>query len=314
MQPNTYMKAFLLFLKGMAMGAADVVPGVSGGTIAFITGIYDNLLGALNKLTPMALLVWYRSGFKAFWRSIDGTFLVLLFGGVFFSIFSLAHVVEQAQTHYPLLVWGFFSGLIVAATVYLMKGLNFKSLPICLAFGVGIVVALAVSVLKPTHIEVNPVTIFFSGAIAVCAMILPGISGSFLLLIMGMYQTVLRFVTQGELLNISFFLAGCITGLLCFSHLLSWLLKRFRQVTLSVLSGFLAGSLVIVWPWKHVLETITDRHGEIRPIVQENILPWQYETITGQASELYGVLALAISGFLIVMIIDYISKLFSNKR
>lgn len=311
---KSYIDAALLFLKGMGMGAADVVPGVSGGTVAFITGIYDDLLGALNKLTPMALLVWYRSGFKAFWRAIDGTFLTLLFGGVFFSIFSLAHAVEHAQQHYPLLVWGFFTGLIIAATLYLVRDLAFKRVLVWLAFIVGVLVALAISVLKPTHVEVNGVTIFLAGAIAICAMILPGISGSFLLLIMGMYQTVLRFITQLDLVNLSIFLAGCITGLLIFSHVLSWLLRHFRQTTLATLSGFLAGSLVIVWPWKHVLETITDRHGEIKPLLQENVLPWQYEAITGQPAQLYTVLALAVAGFLLVMIIDYVSSLFSAKK
>lgn len=296
----------LITLKGMAMGAADVVPGVSGGTIAFITGIYERLLLALKSFTPKALVILKREGFAACWQHVDGTFLVSLFAGVLLSIAGLSHGIVYALENYPLQVWGFFCGLILAASVYIARSLDLLHSKTLLAIGAGVLVALLVAVLRPVDVPVNSVTVFLAGAIAICAMILPGVSGSFLLLIMGMYPVIIQAVTELNLTILSLFLGGCVLGLMAFSHVLYWLLQRFRQITLGVLTGFLAGSLIIVWPWKRVVETRVDRHGEVVPVVQENVWPWVYEAASGSSSQWLEVTAMAVLGIVLVLVLEYV--------
>lgn len=291
----------LLWFKGMAMGAADVVPGVSGGTIAFISGIYDELLDSLRQLTPAALGVWRREGFVRFWQHVNGSFLVVLFGGVLFSIFSLANLVDYALQHHPLLVWGFFFGLILASVVYIARQLPLRRLPVWVALAIGTLVALGISQIKPAQLPGDWWVMFFAGSIAICAMILPGVSGSFLLLMMGAYPVFLQAISEFDWLILSSFFGGCLVGLLSFSHLLSWLLHHYRALTLATLTGFLIGSLNIVWPWKHTLDSFTDRHGEMVPLVQENVLPPQYAQITGADPQTLWVLLLAALGLCLVL-------------
>ncbi|UTF60138.1 DUF368 domain-containing protein [Gilvimarinus sp. DA14] len=296
------------FLKGMAMGAADVVPGVSGGTIAFITGIYERLLKALKSFTPQVLLILKREGLAAAWRHVDGSFLVALFGGVLFSIATLSHFIAQALSHYPLQVWGFFCGLIVASTVYLARSLDLLHPKTLIAVVLGILAAMAVAVLKPVAVPVNSLTVLGAGAVAICAMILPGVSGSFLLLVMGMYPVFVRAVTELDFKILVLFGSGCVLGLLLFSHVLYWLLQHWRRVTLGVLTGFLAGSLVIVWPWKQVLVERVNRHGETVPVVQENISPWLYEAATGVSPDLGSVSLCAALGFALVLVLEVVGR------
>lgn len=302
------MKQYLLlFLKGVAMGAADVVPGVSGGTVAFITGIYEELIDSLKALTPAALAVWYREGFTSFWQHINGTFLTVLFGGVLLSIISLANAVTFCLEHYPLLVWGFFFGLVLASTLYIGRRLPFKQIVIWIAFVFGALVALAISVAKPVQLPGEWWMAFGAGAIAICAMILPGISGSFLLLLMGMYSFILRSLTQMDVPIIASFIAGCVIGLLLFSHFLSWLLHRYHNITLAVLTGFLLGSLNIVWPWKQTLHTVVDRHGEVIPVVQKNLSPADYGVLVGEDPQTLWVVLLACLGLALVFALEYIA-------
>lgn len=298
---------FLLFFKGIAMGAADVVPGVSGGTIAFITGIYEELIDSIRGLTPAALLVWYREGFASFWRHINGTFLAVLFSGVLLSLVSLANAVTYCLEHYPLLVWGFFFGLVLASTIYIGRQLPFNKATVWAAFIVGTLIALGVSVAKPVALPGEWWMAFIAGAIAICAMILPGISGSFLLLLMGMYSFILQAVTTFNVPILASFLAGCILGLLLFSHFLSWLLHHYHTVTLAALTGFLLGSLNIVWPWKQTLETMIDRHGEVVPLTQENVLPQSYSVLTGGDPQTLVVIALGLLGLLVVFALEYVA-------
>ncbi|HEY7884064.1 MAG TPA: DUF368 domain-containing protein [Cellvibrionaceae bacterium] len=297
--------ALLIVLKGVLMGAADVVPGVSGGTIAFITGIYERLINALKSLTPMALLMLCKQGPRVFWQHIDGTFLVLLFAGVLGSIFFLAHLISHLLLNYPLQLWGFFFGLILASIWYVVRELRPFGTGVLLTFALGIGIALLVAVAKPVQTPVNHFTVFLSGMIAICAMILPGISGSFLLLIMGMYPVYLRAITELDLMVLGVFIAGCITGLLLFSHVLSFLLSHYKRLTLGLLSGFLAGSLVIVWPWKEVVSTMVDRHGQVIPLVQKNIAPWHYQSLVGNEPEVAWVVLLALIGLLVVILVEY---------
>ncbi|WP_211224585.1 DUF368 domain-containing protein [Marinimicrobium agarilyticum] len=296
------------------MGAADVVPGVSGGTIAFISGIYDELLDSLRRWTPAALGIWYREGFGAFWKHTNGNFLLTVFGGVLLSIFSLANVVSYALEYHPLLVWGFFFGLVVASVVYIGRGLALRSPQVWIGLAVGTVVALAISLGKPMQLPDEWWMVFLAGSIAICAMILPGVSGSFLLLLMGMYPVFIQAVADLNWLILGCFLAGCVTGLLLFSHFLSWLLHRFREQTLAVLTGFLIGSLNIIWPWKHALQTFVDRHGEEIPVVQENLWPTDYAAVTGNDPQTAMVLVLMALGLFLVLGLEHWATQNDEKR
>lgn len=260
------------------MGAADVVPGVSGGTIAFITGIYEELLDTINSVNFSALKKLKSEGLKSFWKHINGNFLVALFLGIGISIVSLAKLITYLLDHHSILLWSFFFGLIISS-IYLVgktiKKWDFKKV-VGLLIGAG--VAYYITILPPME---NPNAlwyVFLSGAIAICAMILPGISGSFILLLLGSYEMVLGAIKDLKLVIIAVFAAGCITGLLSFSKLLSWMFKRYHDLTIAILTGFLIGSLNKIWPWKETISSRTNSHGEIVPFIQENILPNHFET------------------------------------
>lgn len=287
------------------MGAADVVPGVSGGTIAFISGIYEELIESLRKMTPAALLVWYQEGFTAFWRHINGTFLVVLLGGILLSILSLARAVTYFLEHYPLVVWGFFFGLVLASTLYMGRQLPMKQISVWIAFLLGALFAVGVSLAKPGQLPTELWMIFGAGAIAICAMILPGISGSFLLLLMGLYSFILRALIEVNVPVLATFIAGCVIGLLSFSHFLSWLLRHYHNVTIAALTGFLLGSLHIIWPWKRTLETVIDRHGETIPVRQENLLPGDYSILVGNDPQTLWVVVLAVVGLAFIFLVEY---------
>lgn len=296
-----------LFLRGMAMGAADVIPGVSGGTIAFITGIYTELIDSLRRCDHQAVKCLFQQGFPAMWRHINGTFLVAVFGGILFSIFSLAKLMSYWLESQPILVWSLFFGLILASSVLLLrqvKGWNPARVSLVL---LGIVLALAVTWLKPTHLPEVWWVILLAGMVAICAMILPGISGGFLLLMMGLYSTVIGAISQLNFGLLIPFAVGCAIGLLLFSHILSWLLHHYEAGTMALLTGFLIGSLNIIWPWKQTLETIVDRHGELVPVVQENILPGDYAILTGQSAELLPAIFMTLTGLLLVIGMDCVA-------
>ncbi len=236
------------------MGAADVVPGVSGGTIAFITGIYQRLLDAIRAFSPAAVQLLLRDGVTAFWLRVDGTFLLVLMAGIFTSVLLLARLITAALASYPTCVWAFFFGLIVASSWFLARQVNWRAAT-GLLFLAGLAIALVIGELRPTQLDVQPLIIFGSGALAICAMILPGISGSFILLLLGMYSNVLQALHEFDLGFIAIFAAGCGVGLLSFSHVLGFLLSRFHAQTLALLTGFLVGSLAMVWPWQEVISS-----------------------------------------------------------
>lgn len=294
----------LLFLKGLAMGAADVVPGVSGGTIAFISGIYDRLLNALKSLSPLVLGILFKQGFFAFWKAIDGRFLLTLFSGILLSIISLANIITYALETFPILVWSFFFGLVLASIVYLIKQLPLWRWQELLAVIIGSVIAWLIVSIRPAQLPAEWWMLMLAGAIAICAMILPGISGSFILLLMGMYQVFIGALQTFNLPLLVSFATGCIIGLLGFSHLLSWLLTRFQSVVYALLIGFLVGSLKVLWPWKEVVQTVVDRHGELIPLIQHNILPNRYTELTTEpAFTAYAVLC-ALLGFVLVLLLE----------
>ena len=289
------------------MGAADVVPGVSGGTIAFISGIYLRLLNAIRSINISAVKVLFSDGVVSAWRHIDGTFLLALGAGIAISVLSLARVIRYCLEAYPTCVWGFFFGLILASSVFLGRQVKWQ-LPAVIMLVVGVVAALFVAEIRPTEIEATTLTIFFSGAFAICAMILPGISGSFILLIIGMYPLVLDAIHNLDLAFIAIFGSGCAVGLLAFSHVLAYLLERFEHTMLALLTGFLAGSLMMVWPWQHVVETYTKDDGRVVTLQKDNVLPSAYAELTQQDPLTLVVVGLAVLGVCLVFGLALVSR------
>lgn len=298
----------LITLKGIAMGAADVIPGVSGGTIAFISGIYEELLNSIKSVNLNALKLLLTGKFTDFWKTVNGNFLLSLLLGIGISIISLAKGLQYLLNHYPILVWSFFFGLVVASAIYVARTINNWNLSTIISGITGIIIAYYITIITPAEANTTYWFIFVSGAIAICAMILPGISGSFILVLLGMYKFILEAVGNFEIAVIITFMAGAAIGIISFSNVLSWLLKKHHNLTIALLSGFMIGSLNKVWPWKEVVETFTDRHGEIKPLIEENILPATYEQITGNQAFLAGAIALAVLGFVLIFVIENIAN------
>ena len=268
------------------MGAADVVPGVSGGTIAFITGIYDTLLESIRRVNPSLLGIWKREGFKGAFAHINGLFLIALFGGILTSIATLAKLISWLLATHPVPLWSFFFGLILVSVYHMLKQVENKTVLNAVFLLIGIAVAYSITVLKPLHLEPTSINILIAGAIAICAMILPGVSGSFILLMIGMYAPILAAVKNGEFSILVMFLGGCVIGLLSFSHLLSWLLKRYRDQTFLFLIGLMLGTLPKIWPWKETISWRTNSKGEMVPLVQNNLSPFNFESVTSQPAQL----------------------------
>jgi len=290
----------VLFLKGMAMGAADVVPGVSGGTIAFITGIYDELLGSINSVSLNTLTILRKEGLKAAWKAVNGNFLVVLLAGIFTSILSLANLFKFLLENHPVLLWSFFFGLIAASVLLVGRMIAKWNAVNIIGFIAGTAVSYWLTTVHPSHGLDAYWYIFVSGMIAICAMILPGISGSFILLLLGTYGVVLGAIADHNFALLAIFGAGCVVGLLSFSRLLSWTLKNYYNVTIAILAGFLLGSLNKIWPWKITTETRINSHGEVVPFLQENILPMNYQP----DPQLLPAIGLAIVGVLLIFILS----------
>lgn len=268
------------------MGAADVVPGVSGGTIAFITGIYDTLLESIRRINPSVLGIWKRDGFKAAFQHINGFFLIALFGGVLTSIATLAKLISWLLVAHPIPLWSFFFGLILVSVFHMLKQIEQRSLSRLIFLLLGVGFAYSITVLNPLQLEPTSINVLLAGGIAICAMILPGISGSFILLLIGMYTPVLGAVKSFDIGILALFLSGCVIGLLTFSHVLSWLLKRFRDLTLVFLTGLMIGTLPKIWPWKETVSWRTNSHGEQVPLIQHNLMPSDFEVISSQPAQL----------------------------
>jgi putative membrane protein len=299
------LKDYLMItLRGMAMGAADVIPGVSGGTIAFITGIYEELINSIKSINPASLRLLLRGKIREFWTAINGNFLVSLVAGIFISILSLAKLMEYLLESYPVLVWSFFFGLIVASAIYVVRYVKKWNAGVVLISVVGAVIAYVITILTPAEANTTYGFIFLSGAIAICAMILPGISGSFILVLLGMYRFILQAVSDFNIPVILVFLLGAGISIILFSNFLSWLFKKYHDLTIGLLAGFMVGSLNKVWPWKQVVETFTDRHGVVRPLIEENVLPGTYEVVSNKPSLLAGALVLALIGFVLIFVIE----------
>ena len=300
-------KYFLLYAKGIAMGAADVVPGVSGGTIAFISGIYDELLRSIASV-PEALMQLVRGRIKAAWQTANATFLLVLLAGILTSILSLARLITYLLAHHPVPVWSFFFGLILVSVYLVGRDIGRWNWSRCLSFLLGLAFAYWITVAAPIQWGSDPLTLFFAGAIAICAMILPGISGSFILLLLGLYATVLGAVKSLDLAVLAVFAAGCLVGLLSFARLLSWMLSHWRDLTLAFLTGLMLGSLNKVWPWKETISWRVDSKGEQVPLLQHNLLPGQFAEVSGQDSQLLLAIFLAFAGIFVVLALEWLAR------
>ncbi|MBU1329345.1 MAG: DUF368 domain-containing protein [Gammaproteobacteria bacterium] len=299
-------KYLLLYAKGIAMGAADVVPGVSGGTIAFISGIYDELLASIASI-PKAATQLVRGRVAAAWQTANASFLLVLLLGILTSILSLARLISYLLEHHPIPVWSFFFGLILVSTHLVAREIKRWGLSRLVGFACGAGFAYWITVASPLQWGTDLPTLFLAGSIAICAMILPGISGSFILLLLGLYPFVLAAVKQLDLAVLGVFAAGALLGIVSFAGVLRWLLQRWRDLTLALLTGLMLGSLNKLWPWKETLSWQTDRHGETVPFVQANVLPAQFAQINGQDPQLLLAILCTLLGIALVLGLEWIA-------
>ncbi len=286
-------------LKGMAMGAADVVPGVSGGTIAFISGIYEELITSINSIDLSLFKTLRKEGFKSFWNQVNGNFLLALFVGIFISVFSLAKFLSWLLENEPVLLWSFFFGLVLASVFFVGKEIKKWNIGTIAIFIGGTVVAYIITELPPNENVESLPYLFLSGALAVCAMILPGISGAFILVLLGSYKTILDAVHERDVKIVLVVIFGAVFGLLSFARLLKWMFSHYKNLTLALLTGFILGSLNKIWPWKTVLETKT--FGDKTLVTNEmNVWPWDF---SGD-SQLVLAILLAMMGFSLIFILE----------
>jgi putative membrane protein len=304
MEKRSLRDYLIITVKGMGMGAADVVPGVSGGTIAFITGIYQELIDSIKGITPQKVLSIFKDGWSKFAENLNLYFLVALVGGIFVSVLSLAKVIHHLLETYPIAVWSFFFGLIVSSALFIGKKVTQWNVANLGALLVGAAIAYYITVATPAETPETLPFVFLSGAIAICAMILPGISGSFILLLLGKYKFILESVKTLDIKVILVFILGCVVGILSFSRMISFLFEKYYNLTIALLTGFMIGSLNKVWPWKEVLEYRMNSKGEEVSFLDRSVLPGTYESLTGESSLMFIALGLAVIGFLVVFVFE----------
>lgn len=340
---RTFKDYILVYLKGVAMGAADVVPGVSGGTIAFIAGIYDELLSSISAINFSLFKTLKQEGIVGVWKKVNGNFLLALVAGIATSILSLAKFITYLLHHHPILIWSFFFGLILASVYYIAIQIKKWHLGVFVGLLIGTFFMYWISVIPPLSPEISYIFLFFAGMLAACAMILPGISGSFILLVIGVYSFVMQAVSDKNILVIATVGAGAVIGLISFSKLLKWLLDNYHNTLLGVLTGFLIGSLWKIWPWKSDAEIyikgrgvekmseITSDYGSLsafqktitmeeaenyKSYIEQNILPSSYELLNNSASaNLVGAVLSCLFGLSVLFLIELIAdKKNSNAR
>ena len=317
MQRN-FKDYFIIALKGIAMGAADVVPGVSGGTIAFISGIYEELISSINKVNLSALKLARKEGIKKAWIQINGSFLASLFLGIAISIFSLAKGIKWLLETNPILLWSFFFGLVIASIIYVGKQIFKWNLLLVVGVLIGTIISYIITISNPIASPDSNLYLLFCGSIAIIAMILPGISGAFILVLLGAYEIALETVNQlGEGLSQGDFekfgqafvkflmlLLGAIIGIKLFSKILTWMFSKYKDLTLALLSGFMVGSLNKIWPWKETLSWRSNSHGEQVPLLEKSISPASFDG----DNQLVLAIVLAILGFLTIFILEKIAN------
>lgn len=317
MPQRNFIQYLLITAKGLAMGAADVVPGVSGGTIAFISGIYEELITTIHNLDLGFFKIWKKEGFSKAWKHYNLSFLLALFSGVLISILSLAKLITWLLAFYPIAVWSFFFGLVIASIIYVGKQISKWRLVVVLALIIATVLSYLVTIAEPIGSPDSIWFLFLAGFIAIIAMILPGISGAFILLLMGAYTTVIGIITQltegistldtnlilNSLGKILIFGLGAIVGLKLFSKVLNWLFKHHKNLILAVLTGFMIGALNKIWPWKEVLQYRLNHAGEEVPFLERSILPQNFD---GNPQVILAI-AFAVIGFLTIFLLERVA-------
>ena len=299
-----------LIFKGMGMGAANVIPGVSGGTIALVTGIFEPFIHALKSFNLVAIKLLFTGQWKKFAQYINLEFLIAVFLGIGISIFSLAKTLKYLFEVHPILVWAFFFGLILASVYYVGKTIEKWRLSVYLNFIIGTAVALLITFFKPAQENEQLYYLLICGVVAVCSMILPGLSGSFILVLMGNYQLIMLDAVSDFNFSILIpVIIGAGFGLLAFSHLLSWILKKYRDQTIAMLSGFMLGSLLILWPWKNEIYSM-DQAGNILLSRSGKNLLEGYEFIMPDFSLNLTWIAIVcvVAGFLTIFLIELLAK------
>lgn len=310
---RTIKDYLLIYIKGVAMGAADVVPGVSGGTVAFITGIYDELLKSINAVNAQNMKLLFTLRIVEFWKAVNGNFLLALLTGIATSILSLAKLMTWLLETHPIKIWSFFFGLIVISAPLVLREIKKWNPATVFSFIIGVIIAYAITILTPTSTPEALWFVFLSGAIAICAMILPGISGAFILLLIGKYTFIITALTSFNLPVILTFVAGCLVGILSFSRFLSWILDNYHSATIAMLAGFMLGSLNKVWPWREVLEYVTDSHGKQVPVFDKSVFPADYAVITGKDPQIFQAILMMALGILLVVIIEKAAERLKTK-
>ena len=329
------MKGLLNYIgiavKGACMGAADVIPGVSGGTIAFIMGIYDRFVGAIASVNAEAVKLLFKGRFRDFWKHIDGSFLLSLILGIGVSVVGLAGLMQMLLEDFPIQTWAFFFGLIVASSIFILRGISGWKWKDGGFLALGVVLGVVICTLSPTRTPDALWFIFLSGAIAICAMILPGISGSFILLILGKYQYIMGSITAlvgnigalwgspeassalfwESLAVMAVFGVGAVVGILGFSKFLHWLLARWNKETLIVLAGFIIGSLVKVWPWSNTEAIVRSQFPEAAALAEAAEIA-RYQSLIDP--QIWSAVIFAIVGFCLVSGIEIVGKFIAKKN
>jgi len=315
------------------MGAADAVPGVSGGTIAFISGIYEELVTTISNIKPSLLTTWRKEGFLAFWKAMNGGFLVSLLTGILISFASFMRLAKYLIENQPILIWSFFFGLIIASIYYVGRQISRWNGRVFIGLILGTLVAYFITTLPSLGTHESAIYLFFAGAIAICAMILPGISGSFILVVLGAYKALSDAIVEIDVKRLLIFTAGAVIGLLSFSHVLKWLFKHYKNTTLALLTGFIIGSLNKVWPWKETVSVISKTEGKIiefssisdtgtlsvlqkssqdfesyKTAFEKSVSPFYYSEINlSQDSQLLYAVLFGVIGFLTIFILERIA-------
>lgn len=294
----------VISLKGIAMGAADAVPGVSGGTIAFISGIYEELIKTISGVNLSLFKTLKKEGFSAFWTQLNGNFIVALLSVIIISYVSFMRLAKYLIENHPILIWSFFFGLIVASIFFVGKQINKWNAGVVVSIILGALAAYYITTLPTMADNNSSLFLFFAGALAICAMILPGISGSFILVILGAYKTLSDALHDFDVKKIAIFTFGAIVGLLSFSHILKWLFKHYHNITLALLTGFIFGSLNKIWPWKEVVTWQTTSDGIKTPLVEKSISPFTFD---GNPQITYAIILMVV-GFLTIFILEKIGS------
>lgn len=307
---RTFKDYILIFFKGIAMGAADTVPGVSGGTIAFITGIYEELITSISNVNFSILSTWKKEGFVAMWKKLNGNFIVTLLSGIAFSIFTLMRATRYMLENYPIIVWAFFFGLVLASIWYVGKQIKIWRPATIIALVLSSIIAYWITTISAVNgTDHSDLFLFFAGAIAVIAMILPGISGAYILILLGAYEEITHIISDFDFRRIFIVGAGIIVGLLSFSKVLKWLFSKYENLTLAALTGFIIGSLNKIWPWKEVLETqmIND---QLQVTAEKSVWPGNFSG----GPKIGAAIVAFLIGFLLILLLEGIARKISSKK